>query len=108
MPDMIDFEAEYGAYRSLGTGDEAQNADAFRRLIDDLKKKRTRDGIRKVDFGPADGTAYFLNETVELVDLPGVVLNFDCGPTFNESMGDTGIYFVWTGAADQPMASQGR
>ena len=100
---VIDFMTEYGGVRSLRPGDEAQNADAFRRLGQDLRNKTTRGGSRKIDFGPADGTAYFLNETVPFIDTPGVVLNFDCGPTFNESMGDTGIYFVWTGAEDEPM-----
>jgi hypothetical protein len=99
----IDFITEYGAVRSAGPGDEEQNADAFRRLLDDLRNNATRGGSRKIDFGPADGTGYFLNQTVEFGGIPGIVLNFDCGPTFNESMGDTGLYFVWTGGEDEPM-----
>jgi hypothetical protein len=100
---MIDFVEEYGGVRALAPGDEDSNARAFKSLLGDLADNATRDGIRAIDFGPADGTAFFLNETVEFGGVPGVVLNFDCGPSFNESMGDTGIYFVWTGAENKPI-----
>lgn len=100
---MIDFQAEYDGVRAYAPGAEEQNADAFRRLINDLQNNNTKGGQRKIDFGPADGSGYFLNETVEFGGTPGIVLNFDCGPSFNESMGDTGIYFVWTGDEFEPM-----